>query len=85
MKLPLEYPTITTVRYYVKVLCELLFVIISFTENPSIILNFKKKKKQKYMEFKVEPRWGKIIFPSYKDRISSWCWNVAGEKEEENW
>ena len=37
---------------YMKVPCELFFVIIFFTENPSVILNFKKKKKQKYMEFK---------------------------------
>lgn len=35
---------------YMKVLC-VLFFVISFTENPSIILNFKKTKK-KYMEFK---------------------------------
>ena len=31
-----------------KVLCELFFVVIFFTENPSVILNFKKKKTEIY-------------------------------------
>ena len=67
-----------------KVLC-VLFFVISFTENPSIILNFKKTKK-KYMEFKSGTKMRENYFSKLQRQNLILILRCRrGERKKDNW